>query len=406
MKSILPSVIILLLLLVLNSCATTSKGIPEKASSLSIADISEGLPQEGLWRQNIALVDMNGDGLLDILAPPTRKPKEGEGKMPHIFLSEGNKWRKGEFTFPELDGYGYGGIAGDDINGNGSPDIALAVHSGRILLLVKDNGGFSEVPFPVEDIFHSRIIEISDINGDGWKDILSLSEAPFSQSYKPGGILIGINNGGNGWDIRTVEDSQGQFGDHMALGDINGDGKKDILTAPQTLREVMKPLWFGDGKGRFEEYKGDLFMGDMDAYLASSGDVDGDGKDEAVFKVAELGTAAKSMILVLRWKGEAFEDISKGLEAVEIQMAFDLADIDHDGKEEIVLLSDKGIEIYGYSETGWLEEGHYALSAPERLGVYGLRTRRDGDGSSLIVYNQGRETAHFNRGIRAFRVMR
>jgi len=404
LKSLLPSMIIVLFLLFFNSCAATSKGIPVRASSLSIVDISEGLPQDGLWRQNLALVDMNGEGLLDILAPPTRRPKEGEG-IPHIFLQqEGNKWKRSEYRFPNLKGYGYGGIAADDLNNDGRQDIALAVHSGKILLLMNNNDEFSEVSFSVMDNFHSRAIEISDINGDGWKDIISLSEATFGESYKPGGILIGINNGGKGWNISIVKGSEDQFGDYMALGDINGDGKKDILIAPQTHRVKMKPLWFGDGMGQFEAYNGDLFMRDMDVYLARCGDVDGDGKDEAVFKIAGLGVLAKERILVLRWKGDVFEDISKGLESIEKQIAFDLEDVDRDGKKEIVILSDKGIEIYGYTLTGWMKKDNYNLSDPERSGVYDLRVRRDRDGSSIIVYNQGGENPAFKHGIRAFRV--
>jgi len=107
---------------------------------------------------------------------------------------------------------------------------------------------------------------------------------------------------------------------------------------------------------------------------------------------------------VLRWKGDAFEDISKGLESIEKQIAFDLEDIDGDGRKEIVILSDKGIEIYGYTLTGWMKKGNYNLSETERLGVYDLRVRRDRDGSSIIVYNQGGENPAFKRGIRAFRV--
>ena len=406
---------IIIAFLFLFGCAGTLQSPRARINSLGLADISGGLPREGLWREKIALADMYGDGYLDIVAPPPRKAEKAED-LPHIFLRDRKegRWQKGAFTFPTVQDYGYGGIAVGDINRDGYLDIVLAVYSGRIILLENNkSNGFIERPFPVNVQFHSRTVEISDINGDGWPDIIALSEAPAGgKSSGPQEILAGINKEAKGWDVKTLEGSRGLFGDSMAVADIKGDGKKDIIIAPMIAKKDEKKLiWFGDGKGDFKPYEGDLrshegdlsgYEGDLLASFVRAGDLDGDGKDEVVLKVSTFGKGAKVFLSAHRWTGAGFADISKGLEAVKNPIVFDLSDVDGDGKKELIVLSTDGIRIYKYMDKGWVERGYYELSPAETSGASDLRAGRNRDGSLLIVYNLGDEGETLNRGIRAY----
>jgi hypothetical protein len=386
-------------------CAGVEKRPAERINSLGLADISDGLPRDGLWRQEIALADMNNDGYLDIVAPLPRKgPMENR---PYIFLRQrdGTSWKEGDFKFPPLKDYGYGGIAVGDINRDGYPDIVLAVHSGRIILLENDkNNGFIERPFPRKDAFHSRTIVVSDINGDGWPDVIALSEAPFYRGAKQAdGILVGINKEGKNWEVNTVGGSNEMFGDSMAAGDVNGDGKTDIGIAPLIgEKEKVKFIWFGDGKGNFSAYNGSFVHGDAMSMFVRAGDLDGDGKDEVVFKISGFGEKAKVFLAAYKWTGEGFADISKGLEAVENPIVFDLSDVDGDGKKELVVLSTDGIRVYKYTDKGWVGHGYYQLSSTDTFGAYDLRAGRNADGSVVIAYNLGSEEEAFGHGLRAY----
>ncbi len=389
------------------NCATPAPRAPERANSLALVEISGGLPQVGQWREHIALADMDGDGSLDIVAPPPRNAEPGKN-VPHIFLRDEKEkvWKEGVFTFPSLKGYGYGGIGVADINEDSYPDIILAVHEGEIILLENTlSSGFVERTFPVKDIFHSRMVEVNDINGDGRQDIVALLEASFSpksRSRAKNGILIGLNKGGNEWDVETLEGSSGLFGDSMAMGDIKGEGKKDIIIAP--LTGVDKGVvWFGDGKGNFKAYEGNLLGDKVMAFSVSSGDLDGDGKDEVVFKVSGYSENAKTFLSAYKWDGAGFTDISKGLETVENPIVFDLADVDGNGKKELIVLSDKGISIYKYTGTGWVESGYYQLPSAETFGASDLRAGRNRDGSLLIVYARGSQGPD-NVGIKAYQL--
>jgi len=400
----IPILIILLSFLIVNGCSTVGTVQPPtgKAGSLALVDLSEGLPRDGLWRQNIALADMNGDGRLDIVAPPPRK-SEGGQRRPTLFSQDLKGWREGVFDFPVLKDYAYGGIATGDINGDGFPDIILSVHQGRIIVL-ENNGrsGFVERAFPAAKNFHSRMVAASDINGDGRTDVIALSEAPFQSTNRQKGILVGINKQGDGWDLKIIEESEQHFGDSMAIGDINGDGNNDIAIASLTDKELIKTIWFGDGKGAFVPYNDRLIGEASKAFFVAVGDLDGDGKDEVVFKESGYGSDAKVFLSAFTWKGPGFADISGGLGAIERPMVFALSDIDGDRKKELIVLSVKGIGIYNYTDKGFVERGFYPLPVAETAGAYDLKAGRNRDGSLVIVYNLGRQEEGLNRGIRAY----
>lgn len=394
--------------LIFLGCAATSRETLEEARSLSFTDISAGLPVEGLWRENLVLYDMNGDGSLDIVAPPPRKAKEG-WKRPFIFLWDGpgKKWIESKHDFPAK-GYDYGGIAVGDLNGDGRADIALAQHSANIALFVNDGKGFAEARFPVKEEFHSRAIVFSDINGDGRLDIVAVSEAPFSGNYEPRGILVGINKEGGDWDVRFPDESRGLFGDSAAVGDLRGSGNKDIAIAHLTLvKEVERMIWFGDGKGNFRGHTGDFFSEDVLPVIARTCDVDGDGRDEAAFGVALTGGGLREergRLAVLKWTEDRFRDISSGLDLGGYLVAFDLADIDGDGRCELLALTETGIHLYKYSDTtGWSTQGKFPVPMTELSNVTDLKAGRNKDGSVVIVYNLGKyENPELKMGIKAY----
>jgi len=89
------------------------------------------------WRFNPLLIDINGDGHLDLVAAARLSQP-----ALHIWLGDG----KGTFTplKPTWTDIGYGALATGDINGDGFPDIVTASHLGRVQTLLSDGkGGFT-----------------------------------------------------------------------------------------------------------------------------------------------------------------------------------------------------------------------------------------------------------------------
>lgn len=392
------------------SCAGTLQKTQENKNTFTFTNISDGLPQKGLWRQNLALIDMNGDGFPDIVAPPTRKAEKDENR-PCIFLwdNAAGKWQAGGYKFPDSKEYGYGSVAAGDLNNDGYPDIVLAVHTGKIVLLYNNKEkGFIEQPFPSGD-FKSRAVIATDINGDGLPDIIALSEIFANEKEakitdRKGGILVGLNKGGQGWEAKVIDGSEGVFGDSLAVGDINGDGNKDIVIATLTTdNEFKKLVWFGDGKGNFTKYDYNI-VGDMLPVFVRTGDINGDGKDEIVFYLSGIGEASKSVLTVLSWTEKGFEDLSHQLlDLKDVATVFDLADIDRDGKKELIALMPDGIRIFKFTGSGWINTGFYPVTQNDAIGVYDMEVSGNKDGSFIAVYNLGNEGEAFHNGLRAYR---
>lgn len=397
--------IVLLILISVTGCTYSVKSNKMNVGSLSIKNISNGLPEDGQWRENIELFDINNDGFFDIVAPPFRLANKEE-KIPQMFVWNSNesRWEKAVYNFKHESEYDYGGVAVGDIDNDGNFDIAFAIHNSKIVILKGNGKGeFTEESIIDKGRFYSRAISLSDFNGDGYLDIVAFSESYVAGGkYKPKGILLGMNKQGKGWDIKFIEKTDGLFGDNLATGDFNLDGKKDVVIAPLVYGMEYPLVWLGDGNGDFDGYGIDSIGKDIAPYYVKTGDFDGDKADEIVFKFIGLAENYKPLIKVYKWKDKGFQDISKGLELIEEPIVFEAIDVDGDGKEELIILSKNGLSIYRYLDKGWAKIGDFVLPYEEVAGAFDLKAKKNKDGSIFIVYNLGSYKETLHRGIRAF----
>ncbi len=143
-----------------------------------LQDVSKGLPRTGIWRDNFALADLDGDGRPEIVAPPPRLSGEG---MPRIFRFEGDHWTQPNVVFenPGNRSIGYGGVAVGDIDGDGRPDIVGVGHgSGAWSALNRGNLRFTVEALGLPEGVSSRAIEFGDLDGDGKPDVVIVSDVP------------------------------------------------------------------------------------------------------------------------------------------------------------------------------------------------------------------------------------
>ena len=194
---------------------------------------SEGLPMQGSWRNSLAVGDMNGDGFIDLIAPPQRGATSNA--IPSIYLGDGKgHWKYwSEAKWPH--GLDYGGAAVADFNKDGHMDAAFSVHLNGIYLFLGDGkGNFTEVTEGLPHDYGSRRLMVIDANNDGYPDLAAANEGPSvrgPETTPHGKAIVLLNkNKGKAWEAVDIAGPGVKTGgDWMSAGNFNGDGTPDFF---------------------------------------------------------------------------------------------------------------------------------------------------------------------------------
>lgn len=255
---------------------------------LRFQDRSEGLPSEGLWQMGFALADFNRDGRVDLVLPPARK---GEAR-PRVYLQTDQGWREwSDAQWPEEPSFDYGDVEVADFDGDGNLDIAIACHFKRSYVLYGDGrGSFRRwVELPVANkAITSRALAVADFNRDGRKDIVLLAELDIDLSTSQAitsGLINVIFNTPEGWKLSPATFPRGIYGDHVAVGDFDGNGLPDILAASHKAGNPFY-VFLNEDKGQsFKPYVSDAFPAQSFVLGVAAGSLDGKKPDQIVMAV-------------------------------------------------------------------------------------------------------------------------
>ena len=191
----------------------------------------------------------------------------------------------------------------------------------------------------------------------------------------------------------------GMWRHSFVIADINGDGIPDIVSPPARLgSEARLHIWLGDGHGKFVRQKLEFFEDGKPApYFSLAygglavGDLDGDGKLDIVAASHSAG-----LVALYGRGGGAYDVVKKGLPGREFSsQAVALADVNGDGKLDVVASTD----IYEGTTTAWepsqirvfLNDGHRGFQLAKNALVGGAYSNSltawdyDGDGRLDIL---------------------
>jgi hypothetical protein len=270
---------------------------------------------------SVALGDLNGDGKPDLATANAAAPPTG-GSTVSVLVNEGVGSFQARRVYPT--GLEPESVAIGDLNGDGKPDLATANDLGETVsvLLNRGNGSFRlKHDYATGD--HPSSVAIGDLNGDGKADLVTANIVAFTVS-----VLL---NRGDGSFQAKLDYETGRAPGSLAIGDLNGDGKPDLATASVAGDGTNTiSVLANKGDGSFEA-KVDYATGNGPSSVAI-GDLNGDHKPDLV---TANGANAANTVSVLANRGDGSFQARLDYPTGRSPISVAIGDLNGDGKPDL-----------------------------------------------------------------------
>jgi len=220
----------------------------------------------GFSANDIELVDLNSDGVLDIVSLETNGSSAGQISR---YLSYGN----GTFTAAETDSVSFDRVTlgSGDLNGDGSPDILVGGGSSSSASLFLGSASGSLTAGTAISSMGRQIsgFVVADFDRDGDLDVATSNNNDTSARF--------ALNAGNGTFASPAVNTVGSAAEDIKAADLNKDGYIDMFVLNENSQSISVLL--GNGTGTFQNIAtiglgGSINNGAFDLAL---GDLDNDG---------------------------------------------------------------------------------------------------------------------------------
>jgi len=338
----------------------------------------------GSWPEAVAIGDVNGDGLNDVVMVTSFYFDPTNDYMLHVWIQQPDGTLAPRVRYPL--GGSPKSVAIGDVNGDGLNDVVVGIGTGVGVLTQSGDGTLNPmVLHPTNDALRVRV---ADLNGDGRLDIVSLgwgtnTVTVFTQQVDgtlAAPVVYSAPHGGY---------------DDLDVADMNNDGLTDVIVmSGQSLLPNISILY----------QQPDGTLGNLTSLNVTTphqntagigvGDINGDGLNDIV---ASYGGNRPGSFLA-----SFLQDSNGGMqppvpyESLDIPEPVRVADIDGDGRLDVVVAHGGWVKlgVYLQGQDGTLmPEQLFPIPYASHYNPHGLAVGDiNGDGANDVVladYNNG-----------------
>ena len=386
---------------------------------------------------DVATIDRNGDGRLDLLFPSAWVDHHNPGRplLIRVYTQTGPRQFKDESERFGLIGVGATSVATGDLNGNGIPDLVVANYRKEFeydtdsYIYRGVEGGFDhKSPFLLPSHFAMQVL-LADLNGDGSKDIIFcggdqvwiywndkgrfrpehrtiIEVEGYSTQFCRGAVRAVVadlnGNGSNRLilatakgveirstkDLREVEQVLAQpYTTWVCAHDLDGDGRPELIASKYDNRVTYETesTIFWNGPEGFSENRVTL-LPTAGVMGCNAADLDGDGRPEVIFNNTMFGPSQfyEGFPLYVYFGNEKVEyGVDRRLELPTGGgcSCYVVADLNSDGYPDLIVNKIFGLRIFHGGPDG-LSADHYSdlpiLGGDSAMRVYVADFNRDG----------------------------
>jgi hypothetical protein len=281
----------------------------------------------GFSPESVAIADVNGDGKPDLIVANWCASINSNGGCSTdgvVSVLIGN----GDGTFQTAVTYDTGGfetlsVAVADVNGDGKPDVLVAnvcasetnCNNGIVGVLLGNGDGTFQTAVTYGSGGHTaESVAVADVNGDGKPDLVVANQCVDSSCSTDGAAGVLLGNGDGTFQAAVTYDSGGLLSDSIAVADVNGDGKPDLVVAnacgstiiqycdPQRGANGTVGVLLGNGDGTFQPAV--TYDTDCTAESVAVADVNGDGKPDLVVAGCSVNVCSNGVASILLGNGD------------------------------------------------------------------------------------------------------
>ncbi|HVW71248.1 MAG TPA: VCBS repeat-containing protein [Steroidobacteraceae bacterium] len=336
----------------------------------------------GYTPNSVAVADVNGDGIPDLLVATT--VDNGQASNPgvaSVYLGSSSSpgtYLKG-VDYPTT-GTNPSGIAVTDITGAGGKDMIVAnFGNGNATIFMHDpaNPGKFLAGVTLTTGGQPNQVVTADLNGDGRPDFV------FADLSSSGNAIVVLQNSTTAGQFQPPVDlSTGNLTTSVAVGDLNGDGKPDIVAAnyDSNGNNGQVTIFFQSATTPGTFAAGVSFPAGAQPQSVKILDVNGDGLPDLIVAnqgPGSDGTGAPGVSILLQdatHRGTFLAPITYSTPSGAIDVA--VGDLNGDGKPDLVVAS------LGPAPTGAVS---VLLQSSTTAGTFGTATSYPGYGQPLSV---------------------